>query len=187
MPNSRHGLGNDSHRPAALITPCPAVIDQFFEKQLHYGKLTKKANDKEPYTVIYQKGLSHPDNPRFESLANNCYLSRIVIDAYNGNIIDSYFEVRAAVGGSVVFRTFQELADIFGEDKAVEWLFKWHLNIVHMTREYLKGGWLYRRQRQANLAATRDKYVILNKKGFTNILENAKPDNVEFLGNGKVK
>jgi hypothetical protein len=56
-----------------------------------------------------------------------------------------------------------------------------------MTREYLKGGWLYRSKRQKELEVTKDKYVILNKKGFTNILENAKPDNVEFLGNGKVK
>ena len=182
--SNRNGLGNDAFRPASLITPCPAAIDQYFKDQLHYNKLIKKANDKEPFTVVYSRGLNYPDRPIFEDLAGQHYLSYIVVDLYNGAVVDTYFELRNT---HKIVRTYQELADEIGENKSIEWVFKWHLNIVHMTREYLKGGWLYRAKRQENLAATKDKYVILNKKGFANILENAKPDNVEFLGNGKVR
>lgn len=186
---SRHGLGRSN--AASSITPCPAVIDQFFKEQLHYCKQTKKSNDKEPFIVTYSKGLSYPDSPVFESLAGQQYLSYIKIDLYNGIILDDWFEIRNNIKRFdrvwEPIRTYAELLDAVGENKDIEWLFKWHLNIVHMTREYFKGGWLFRRKRRENLEATKDKYIVLNRKGFTNVLENAKPDNVKFLGNGKVE
>lgn len=182
--SNNHGLGCDTFRPASLITPCPAVIDHYFRKQLHYNRLIKKTNDDEPFVAVYSRGLNYPDRPIFEDLAGQHYLSYIVVDLYSGAILDTYFELR---NKHKIVRTYQELAEEIGENKSIEWIFKWHLNIVHMTKEYLKGGWLYRPKRQENLSATKDKYVILNKKGFTNILNNARPDNVEFLGNGKIK
>jgi len=190
---SRHGLGSDASRPAALITPCPAAVDQFFVEQLRYDKLAKSKNklEKNPFIVTYSKGLSYPDNPIFESLVGQLYISYIEVDLYSGNIVGGWFEIRNnpkrmyRVWPSI--RTYAELYDAVGKDKDIEYLFEWHLNIVHMSREYLKGGWLYRRQRQNNLEATKNKYVILNKKGFTNILENAKPENTAFHRSGKVE
>lgn len=182
---NRHGLGNDACRPATLITPCPAAIDQFFEEQLHYMKLTPKQNSKaNPFVVTYAKALNHADNPVFCELKNSVCMSYVVVDLFYGAVVDAYFEYRPQFGLDIgPVRSYAELP----ENNALIWVFKWHLNIVHMTREYLKGGWLYRSKRQRQLEATKDKYVILNKKGFTNILENAKPDNVVFLGNGKIK
>lgn len=183
MANSKKGLGSDTCRPAYLITPCPAAIDQYFTEQMFYCKLTPKANDKNPFVATYMKVLSHADNPMFECLKGDQYISYIIVDLYSGAILDHYFEVRDHNRWKYSFVSFENCP----EKDEIIWLFKWHLNIVHMTREYLKGGWLYRSKRQKELEITKDKYVILNKKGFTNILENAKPDNVEFLGNGKVK
>jgi hypothetical protein len=180
--SSKKGLGSNACQPAYLITPCPAVVDQYFTEQMHYCKLAAKAGS-DTFVVTYSKTLSHKDHPMFECLAGDQYISYITVDIYNGVVLSHYFEVRDKNMWKYGFTTYNECP----EKPEVEWLFKWHLNIVHMTREYLKGGWLYRSKRQKELEVTKDKYVILNKKGFTNILENAKPDNVEFLGNGKVK
>lgn len=188
--SSRKGLWSNAWQPAYLITPCPAVIDQYFTEQMHYCKLTPKANSN-AFIAMYSKTLSHKDNPMFDDLAGEQYISYIIVDLFNGALIDCYFEIRDnkkrfnRVWQPI--RSYNELTAAIGSNQSIEWLFKWHLNIVHMTREYLKGGWLYRSKRQKELEVTKDKYVILNKKGFTNILENAKPNNVEFLGNGKVK
>lgn len=174
MANGRHGLGNNVNKPAYLITPCPAVVDQFFEDQLHYMKLTPKANKKaDPFIVTYAKVLSHPDNPEFIELKGDVCISYIYVDIFNGNIIDQGFEWKNRYHRKFgPIRSFEECP----ENKALLLVFKWHLNIVHMSREYLKGGWLYRAKRQRQLEATKDKYVILNKKGFTNILDNARPE-----------
>ncbi len=179
MGNGKHGLGIVSSS-RVLITPCPSMVEYFFKDQLKYSKadIEHKHNTNQ-FLVRFTKALNHPDQPVFPDLNHISCVSNIVIDLYSGAVIDHYFKINR---GSAI-RTFSECPDI----ESMLYIFKWHLNIVHMAREYLKGGWMQRGKIQKEIESMKDKYVILNKKGFTNILEKAKPDFVKYVGKGKLE
>ena len=180
MGNNRHGLGIEL-ASSNLITPCPSMIDSYFKDQLKYNKVEvedHRKGYKNAFKVRYCKALNHPDNPILPELWGISCVSNIIIDLYSGSVIDHYFKINK---GSAI-RTFSECPNI----EAVEYVFKWHLNLVHITREYLKGGWLKRSKVKKEIEDMQSKYIILNEKGITNILGLTKPENVEFFKNRKV-
>lgn len=164
------GLGSDVGKPTSLLTPSPAVVDQYFIDQLRYSKLTPKKEDN-PFIARYSKVLSPGDKPVFDELADEQYISNIVIDLYTGRVMDHYLEARRKDSSKMRMKSYQECPP----DPNIGWLFKWHLNLVRMTREYLKGGWLCRDSRQKELETAKGARIFLNAKGLKNILESAKP------------
>ena len=165
--SGKRGLGIKS-ASSILISPCPSMIDSFFKDQLKYNKVqVEDKSNTNPYLVRYVKGLNHGDNPLFPDLANISCVSNIIIDLYNGRVVDHYFKINR---GSAI-RAYKECSTL----GHLTWMFQYHLNLVHMTREYIKGGWMQRVKVQKEIEDVKSKYIILNKKGFTNILEKAKP------------
>ena len=180
MGNNRCGLGIGA-AGSNLITPWPSMIDSYFKDQLKYNKVEVEGcrdGYKNAFKVRYCKALNHPDSPAIPELWGISCVSNIVIDLYSGSVIDHYFKINK---GSAI-RAFSECPNI----EAMEYVFKWHLNLVHITREYLKGGWLKRSKVKKEIEDMQSKYIILNEKGITNILGLTKPENAEFFKNGKV-
>ena len=201
MSSRRHGLGNTA-MPIGWVTPSPAIIQEYFKNQMHYfldtpaGKVAgehKLFNEEKIVRYAHYKNiLNKNDVPLFDCLKDITCISHIVVDLWSGHIHDAWFDVRyhgldhcsgiEALKG-VKINSFNQLADF--EDPEIGcpsliWVFKWHLNIVHMTREYLKGGWLERPKRIKELAKAKEARKFLNKFGPINIIGNAKPE----LGEG---
>jgi len=168
MANGRHGLGVN---PAAanLTSPCPRMIDVYFRQQLMYNKVAPdNPNCKDPFYVKYVKSLNHPDNPLKSDLVNISCTSNIIVDLYTGAIVDSYFRIN---NGSPI-RSYSECPII----ESLQLVFKWHLNLVHMSREYIKCGWLQRASVKKEIENAKPKCYILNKVGVTDLLNKAKPE-----------
>ena len=164
----KRGLGVN---PASsnITAPCPRMIDVFFRQQLMYNKVAPDNPDcKDPFYVKYIKGLNHPDNPMKPDLKNISCTSHIIVDLYTGAVVDHYFKINKGAP----IRAYAECPNI----ESLVLMFKWHLNIVHMAREYIKCGWLQRSKVQAEIENAKTKITILNKVGVTNILNKAKPD-----------
>lgn len=168
MANGRHGLGIS---PAAsnLTSPCPRMIDAYFRQQLMYNRVAPdNPNCKDNFYVKYTKTLNHSDNPIKPDLANISCTSHIIVDLYTGAIIDSYFKINK---GSPI-RSYTDCPNI----ASLQLVFKWHLNLVHMTREYIKCGWLQRDSVKKEIEKSKARCYIINKVGTTNLLNKAKPD-----------
>ena len=194
MSSGRHGLGLGNN-PAKSVAPAPAVIEQYFVNQMHYFQQNRgEIHNLSRYTT-YVKNLNQPDVPMFTQLKGVNCISRIVVDMWNGCIKDAWFELRtskANLNGAympgiekfkdVKINSFDQLADFEDPELGyppIVWLFKWHLNIVHMSREYLKGGWLERPARIKAIEVAKQARKFLNKFGTKNIINNAKPDPLE--------
>ena len=201
MSSNRHGLGNTSS-PVGMVTPSPAVIQEYFKSQIHYF-LDTPAGKKPGEPVLfneericryahYKNILNKCDAPLFECLKDITCISHIIVDLWYGYVQDAWFELRYHGKGScpgiekfkgVKINSFAQLAAFDDPELGcppLVWVFKWHLNIVHMTREYLKGGWLERPKRVKELAKAKESRKFLNKFGPINIIKNAKPE----LGEG---
>ena len=168
MANSKKGLGI-SLVSSSLTSPCPRMIDIYFRQQLKYNKVAPdNPNCKDPFCVKYTKSLNHPDNPIKSDLANILCTSHIIVNLYTGAIIDHYFMINK---GNPI-RAYRECPNI----ESLQLVFKWHSNLVHMSREYIKCGWLQRKAVQKEIENAKPNCYILSKVGVTDLLNKAKPD-----------
>ena len=168
MSNGRKGLGI-SQSSKSLLSPCPKMIEAYFTDQLRYNKSSiEDKSNKNQFLVRYQKALSMPHKPEFPELKNVTCLSNIVVDLYTGGIVDAWFKVNRGPA----IRGYSECPQI----ASILWVFQWHVNLVHMSREYIKGGWLERKRLQQELQDMKAKRVIMNKLGTTNFIEKARPE-----------
>lgn len=168
--NSKKGLGL-SPSINNLITPCPSMIDSFFNLFLKYNKITtENKENKNPYIFRYIKTLNNPDNPVFADLALQVCTSNIIIDSYTGTIVDHYLKIK----GGVIIKSYAQCRE--HNSKSLDWMLNWHVNLVHLTREYLKGGWMLRAKVKREIEYTKCRYTILNNNGFENLSEVAKPE-----------
>jgi len=200
MGNSHKGLGI-GNSSAGQLTPSASVIYHFFTEELHYWKTpryekgnikTRKSVD-EDFCMTFCKIINQADHPVFECLRGaHCY-SYIKVDMWSGRIVDSWFQfkeipttiptffphsfngIRSYIDLEVAAKNSKQYPISDEVYNSLVWLFKWHLNLVHMSREYIAGGWLNRPRRKKALAEIQDKFVILNKVGYTDILNKAKP------------
>lgn len=191
MGSHRNGLGL-AISPSENVAPAPAVIENYFVAQLGYFQQNRGEITDIPRYTTYVRNLNHPDNPMFPELKGVSCISRIVVDMWNGGIKDAWFELKtskpnldgAYIPGIEAFKgvkinSFDQLACFEDPELGyfpIVWLFKWHLNIVHMSREYLKGGWLERKARIKAIEKAKEARKYLNRFGLTNIINNAKPD-----------
>ena len=177
----KKGLGINSDRPALLVTPSPAAIHHYFTQELKYSynrdykRNSGATKDKINRIFWYSKILNNPDNPVFPVLKGTVCISFIAVDMWTGSIKNHYFEVRNSqliVNNGVPINTYQQLFGV----KSLEWVFKWHLNLVRVTREYLKGGWLERKSRAREIREAKAARTFLNKFGTTDLTNKAKPE-----------
>ena len=172
MSNNRNGLGIEKSS-GSLISPCPSMINSFFVRQLKYNKVdieNKKNNNQ--YLVRYVKTLNQADNPLFPELTNITCVSNIIVDMYDGSIVDHYFKVNKGPA----IRNYQECPSL----EPLQSVFKWHINIVHASREYIKGGWMSRNKVKEEIEDSKKLYKYLSKTNFTNILKYTKDElNIE--------
>lgn len=191
----RRGLGMATN-PAKNVAPAPAIIENYFVEQLHYFQQNRGEIHDIPRYTTYVKNLNQPDVPLFAELKGINCISRIVVDMWHGGIMDAWFELRDSKNGGnnalkfkismkyrdVKINSYNQLDEFVGQYDSLIWLFKWHLNIVHMSREYLKGGWLERKGRIKAIEKAKEARKYLNKFGTTNIINNAKPEPLEGSG-----
>jgi len=185
---NRRGLGLDAN-PAKSIAPSPAIIEHYFVDQLHYFQQDRDNVKNFLRYVTYVKHLNQPDAPLFGELQGISCISRIVVDRLNGGIVDHWFELRDSKNAGnhqlkfkinmkykdVKINSFDQLTEFENYYPSIIWLFKWHLNIVHMSREYLRGGWLERPARIDAIEEAKQARKYLNKYGLTDIINKAKP------------
>lgn len=168
MANSKKGLGINPES-SSLTSPCPRMINVYFRNQLKYSKTSPdNPNCKNPFYVKYIKTLSYADNPVRPDLLNFSCTSNIVIDLYTGSVVDNYFKIN---NGKPI-RSYKDCPNI----ESLVLVFKWHLNLVHMSREYIKCGWLQRKSVQKEIENAKQSCYILNKVGTTDLLNKAKPE-----------
>lgn len=198
MGMSKHGLGI-AGSPALSICPCPSVIQQLFTDLLGYSEQKKSPNDIKPFETIFVKGLHYADHPEFKCLAGTAVNSYVKIDYFTGRILDSYVKVKGLVtkeNHHISFSDIRAFADLDASIKnsnseqfqitdeqytALNWCLKWHINLVHITREYLKGGWLERESRKKVLKEVYNKRVYLNSYGLVDLANKTKPEKPEDI------
>lgn len=205
MGSSHKGLGIGNSPAGHLAPSPAIIKHFFTEELHYWqnprylvnGKKTTKYVD-ENFCITFCKAISQADNPLFECLKGaHCY-SWIKVDMWTGSIVDSWFQFKnvktvkkspeTLLDFSRSFsgiRSYIDLQIACSEFKlnyleeevynSLAWVFKWHLNLVHMAREYIAGGWLNRPRRKKAQAAIQEKLVILNQVGYTDILNKAKP------------
>lgn len=189
MSSHRRGLGL-AINPAENVAPAPAVIENYFVAQLGYFQQDRGEITDIPRYTTYVRNLSHPDNPLFAELKGISCISRIIVDMWNGGIADAWFELRDSKNTAnkalkskininykdVKINSYEQLNEFVDQYDSIIWLFKWHLNIIHMSREYLKGGWLERKARIKAIEKAKEARKYLNKFGTQNIINNARPE-----------
>lgn len=190
---AKNGLGI-SMMPAINIAPSPAVTRQYFRDQLHYQGAAEFDDESIHRYIKYVKMLNHPDKPIFDTLKDIKCSSYIIVDLWTGSIKEAWFELGYNDYNKTLFmpgiekfkhvkiNSFAQLAAFEDSELGcppIVWMFKWHLNIVHMTREYLAGGWLERPGRVKAIEVAKQARLFLNKFGTKNIINNAKPDPLE--------
>ena len=189
MGTNRKGLGLDDN-PAKSVAPSPAIIEHYFVGQLHYFQQNRGEIHDIPRYTTYVKNLNQPDAPLFAELKGINCISRIVVDMWSGGITEAWFELKDsknAGNNALKFKictkykdakinSFDQLTEFENYYPSIIWLFKWHLNIVHMSREYLKGGWLERPARISAIEKAKEARKYLNRFGLKDIINNAKPE-----------
>ena len=153
----KRGMGIDTGK-STLTTPCPKVIDAYFQSQLRYIKEPKYFNNS--FYALYTKNLNNQDNPVLPELAGVTCNSQIIVDLYTGAIVEDYLKVNKKK-----ISTFAEC-----ENESIKTIFKWHANIIQITCEYIKYGWLERYMIKKELEKAKSKGKILNKTDTKNLL-----------------
>jgi len=166
--------GIDTGNSSKLLSPCPRMIDDFFENQLRYSP--GKSSAEKPFLAKYVKQLNPKDNPLKPELAGLSCFSVIVVDLTNGRVVDHYFYTKSSKKG-VEARTYEELQhDPNIAPRFVEPVFKWHANLVTVAREYLNGGWLHRFGVLKEITAMESHYRYIKEFGYRDLLNSSKPE-----------
>ena len=174
-------------------------MQQFFTDLLGYNEQKKPLHDAKPFVAVFVKGLHYADHPEFKCLVGTAVNSYVKIDYFTGRILDSYIKVKGLVTKGNHHTSFSEIRafadlDAFVKNpsceqcqitdeqyRALDWCLKWHINLIHITREYLKGGWLERESRKKVLKEVYNKRVYLNSYGLTDLANKTKPEKPEDI------
>lgn len=154
-----------------LTAPCPKVIDAYFQGQLRYVKESKHFDNS--FYALYTKNLNNQDNPVLPELAGVTCNSQIIVDLYTGAIVDDYLKVNKKK-----ISTFAEC-----ENDSIKTIFKWHANIIQITCEYIKYGWLEKYSIKKELETAKSKGKILNKTDTRNLLIKTMPLEINSFHN----
>lgn len=157
----KRGMGINTGK-SNITAPCPKMIDSYFQNILKYNRYSLSDN---PFYALYTKDLNHQDNPILPELAGITCNSQIIVDLYTGAIVDDYLKVNKKK-----INTFAEC-----ENESLKTILRWHLNIVKVTCEYIKYGWLERYTIKKELEEAKNKGKILNKTDTRNLLIKTMP------------
>ena len=162
----KRGMGIDTGK-RNITAPCPKMIDVYFQNILKYNRYSRSDN---PFYALYTKVLNHPDNPIIPELTGITCNSQIIVDLYTGAVVDDYLKVKKKK-----ITTFAEC-----ENESLKTMLRWHLNIVKVTCEYIKYGWLERYGIKKELEEAKNKGKILNKTDTRNLRIKIMPEELKI-------
>ena len=149
-------LEEKSHNNPA---PSGVMIKAFFVGILGYNESKPSFVDNR-LLVRFTRSLSSRDAPLVPELSGLSCISNIVVDLLTGKIIDHYFKVN----NGTPIRNNEDSYFIYGSP--IDQVLRYHFNLVHMSREYIAGGWLYRTKINQQLETNRKKFVFITGDKF---------------------
>lgn len=155
------------------LAPSAYMIEKFFTDQLGYCEGIGHFENN-ILSVKFTRTLSQKDLPVKPDVSGITCVSVIEVNMLSGRIMDHYFRINK---GTPV-RIYQE--SYFVKGSTLDLLLKYHFNLVHMSREYIAGGWLYRKKIDEQLQHNRERFQFITSENAAHgLLDRAKPEELK--------
>lgn len=160
------------------LSPCMMTINSFMRNSLRYSVGTLKeesifskgvasGSGKKIFTATYTKTLNYKDAPIFDSLKNISCVSYIIIDAFNGAVLDHYLQID---GGTPI----KSYNDSQLRSSELDSVYNWHCNLMNTIKTFMKGDWLNKDKCKGALNRSIPNEI---KTTFNSVIDNEKLSN----------